>query len=322
MSDTASRCTQRFRSNPRGRIAAPSATRLAAQPGQCASVRRLVPSIRHALVRAALVWCSLLALLPTDAIAQARPSRAMSPATYNGSVLSAAYPSSNPDCTSPPVSCSNSQSLTAPGALAVDAPGTSLESSHLTFGIMGPSISVFAASLPLTSDWVRGLSRAQGVLNYFVEIVGPQASVPVMVTVTGGVSASNGFYGGPLAGTSAAVSVTVTQSGVGTTVACAASPFPEVVCSAQQSISGTYALWFEANTPITVSLNAMAWTYSVGYTGVYSAFVDPMFSVDPSFPTASSYTVLVSPGIIQEGAVVFADGFEDGGVTNWSTWTS
>jgi hypothetical protein len=133
----------------------------------------------------------------------------------------------------------------------------------------------------------------------------------VNITVNGGVSASNGFYMG-LGGTDASVSMKVSQAGspfLGTTVDCANapnnpsnSPSP---CFNHQSFSGTYAYTFAANTPIAVELNALAYVFnsadvsSHNYLGTYSAYIDPIFSIDPSFPNASSYTVVISPGITQ-----------------------
>ncbi len=270
----------------------------------------------RALVLAILVACSILSIIPSNAIAQVKSSLTMSPATYAGLVTSAAYPTSNPNCTTPVVQCSNSQGLSAPGTIVVDPPGTSLESGHLTLGTTGPSISVVSTSLSFTnSGWDRGSSLVSGQVDYSVEIVGPQAKVPVLIAVSEVVSASNGWYAGPQ-DTVASVYLKVTQSGISTIVACASSPGAQ--CGQQQSISGTYSLSFDANTPITVELGAMAWTYSIDYTGVYSAFIDPTFSIDPSFPEASSYTVLVSPGITQEGALLFADGFEIGDTSAWS----
>jgi hypothetical protein len=246
---------------------------------------------------AVLASCWLLPLVTSNALAQ------LAPATYNGVVTSTAYPSSNPNCNAPVVSCTNSQPLTAPGTITVNAPGTSLETGQLTYGTLGPSISVSATSSALTSSWVRGSSRAQGILDYFVEIVGPAGNVPVNIAVSGGVSASNTFYQGLVAGTQAGVSMMVSQSGpaqYGTLVACATDPNdPPSGCLGQQSFSGTYSFSFAANTPIAVELNALAWTYSVTYVGTYSAYIDPIFSIDPGFANAGAYTILISPGITQ-----------------------
>jgi hypothetical protein len=260
------------------------------------------------LLLAVLAAGSFLAFVPSDAFAQ------LSPPTYYGLVNAAAYPADNPDCSSPPLTCYVSASLTAPGTITLEAPGTPLERGQLTFGNAGPLISVFAESLDLGSEWDRGRSQAQGAIRYYVEIVGPEATVPVHIAVAGAVGASNGFYPGPIAGTAASVSLSVN----GAYVACAASPFPETACSQQQSFYGTYSQSFPANTPITVDLNAFASAYSMGYTGTYSAYLDPVFSVDPAFPNASSYTVVVSPGITQGSALVFANGFEAGDATGWS----
>lgn len=261
------------------------------------------------VVGAALLSWSLLSLLPSRVAAQ------LSPPTYTGSVSTWAFPSANPDCSTPPQTCASSKSLTAPGTVSTSGPGTSAARAQLTFAASGPSVMALAASLPMGLEWDRGISRAQGGIDYVVEIVGPAGTVPMLVTASGAVSASNGFYMGPVGGTAASVELTVD----GVLMACAASPFPAVACSAQESFSGTFSRSVAANTPIPVRVSALAWTYSLAYTGIYTAYVDPVFSVDPAFPGAANYTVVVSAGLTQAWSLLFADSFEGGDFITWST---
>ena len=260
-------------------------------------------------IRAAVASCSLLTLVTSNAFA------VLAPATYNGSILSAAGPVSNTPCTPPGSWCyENGAALAAPGAISASAPGAPLDTSQLAFRAFGPSISVSATTSPATATMLGGDSRASGILDYFVEIVGPPGNVSVNITVSGGISAKNGFYLGP-GPTAGGVSMKVAQGGspfYGATVDCASAPNNPYnstsPCYNHQTFSGTYAYTFAANTPIAVELNAMVDLYNGGgadappdynYLGTFSAYIDPIFSIDPSFPNASSYTVVTSPGITQ-----------------------
>lgn len=261
------------------------------------------------LVGLVLLWWSALSLAAVDVQGQ------LSSPTYTGSVSTWAFPSANPNCTTPPQTCASSKSLTTPGTVSTSGPGTPAARAQLTFAASGPSVMALAASLPMGAEWDRGISRAQGGIDYSVEIVGPPGAVPMLISASGAVSASNGFYMGPIGGTAASVDLTVD----GVMIACAASPFPAVACSAQESFSGVFSRSVAANTPIPVRISALAWTYSLAYTGIYTAYIDPVFSVDPSFPNAASYTVVVSPGVTQSWSLLFGDSFEGGDLITWST---
>jgi hypothetical protein len=252
---------------------------------------RLTASLRAPAYLAVLEFCLLLMLVTSNATAQ------LPAATYNGNVTSAVYPIDNPNCDSPPITCIHSQTLSAPGTVTVSSPGPVPNPTQVTFGTLGPSAS---ASATVSSVNVgHSASNANAHLQYFVEIVGPAGNVPVFINATGGVSASNGF---PIGNDVAEALLQVTQEVAGYSsfvVGCAVNPANESPSCPQQAFSGSAQLTVAANTPITVALTAFVSITSPYGVNTFTAFVDPVFSIDPAFPNAGAYTISVSPGITQ-----------------------
>ena len=258
---------------------------------------RVPTSVRFPMYHAVVGLFLLAPLVSFNADAQ------LAAATYIGSASSTTVLASDPKCTSP---CDHGANLAAPGTISVSSPGPMPNPGQLILKSVGPSITAIATTSPTVTPGDIGSTKAQAIIDYFVEIVGPAGNVPVTITVSGGVSASNGYYIGTTGGTQAGVSIKVAQTGspfYGTLIACASDPNNPYNqpsgCFQRQSISGAYPATFVANKPIAVELNALAYTYSYIYTGTYTAFIDPVFAVDPSFPNAAAYTVVVSPGITQ-----------------------
>jgi hypothetical protein len=260
-------------------------------------------TVRCSTLLVVLGSCLLLPLLPAS-------GAPITSATFNGTATGGC---GNINFTTTLCSTGNPKlTLSAPGTVTESSVGPNSPNtlaggaytSSATISAAGPFLSVSATSNNLTLNNALGPQGSAQVI-YYVEFVGPAGSVPVNVVVSGGVGNTNGWFAGtdihgnPLGGDIADSFIEITQAGFNggapLIVACAAEP--GFACS-KDSFAGSFQFSLAANTLIQVQLQVDAGVPTL-YAGTYSAFIDPVFSIDPSFAGASNYTLALSPGITQ-----------------------
>jgi hypothetical protein len=186
-------------------------------------------------------------------------------------------------------------SSTQPGLSQEAASGTGLSLSAQSWvgnqlGDPTASVSASAQSGCLTCG---GSAYGSADFTYFVEILGPAGPVPLHVNAFGVATSSNGY------GDSASASLDLGGSGLG-----GGAGYGYYAQSGgtgykyYPNFTVNTTLQADANVPISVAgevhvyENASGGTASAGF-----AYVDPYFSIDPSFPNASLYSIVVSPGV-------------------------
>ncbi|MBS0362243.1 MAG: PEPxxWA-CTERM sorting domain-containing protein [Proteobacteria bacterium] len=180
-----------------------------------------------------------------------------------------------------------------------------------TQGTPFPSIDVSAGGFD--SAQISG-GKAHVSLTYFIEIVGPGSGpAPLHVTGAGSVGSYNGGIG--------AVSLEVVTPGIEflsavTSINGVATVYgtdgvqPLVPDNTAFNIDGT--MLFPINTILSVIMFAEADSDLELGPSQGAAFIDPIFSIDPSFANADQYSIVTSPDIGNGGA--------GGGVPEPSTW--
>ncbi len=153
-------------------------------------------------------------------------------------------------------------------------------------------------------------------LTYYLEIVGPGSGFAPLVTTGGGsVSSFNGGLGyAELFVLSPGIGgVTAVVSSNGVTTAPADDGFIPLLPD-NSIFSINYTKMFPINSPIEVQMIVSSQTDFEFGPSQASAFMDPMFSIDPSFLNADQFSIIVSDGIGNGNGPV------GGGVPEPSAW--
>lgn len=204
--------------------------------------------------------------------------------------------------------------ITGPGSASVGL-GNSI-AAVAALPTPSPSLDVRAGGTDLAQ--ISG-GRAHVALTYSIEIVGPGSGLaPLAWTGAGGVDSFNGGVGG--------VSLEIVTPGLEAFTAITSTNGKITGLDPEGIVGGDplFALGFDPssfkiketvlfpiNTILTVQMIAIADSdFELGPSWA-SAFIDPVFSIDPSFLNADQYSILTSPGI-GNGA--------DIGVPEPSTW--
>jgi hypothetical protein len=190
------------------------------------------------------------------------------------------------------------QQVTGPGTIQLGlgnsfAGETSLPIPPPTFL---PTLSVRAGGFDL-AQFSGGTATV--ALTYYLEIVGPGSSLAPLVTAgSGSVSSFNGGVG--------YAELFVTTPGIGGSTAVVSTngktSVPDTdgfkaLLPDNSLFSINYTMMFPVNTPIQVLMIASAQSdFELGPSAA-SAFIDPMFSIDPSFANAGLYSIVTSDGI-------------------------
>lgn len=156
-----------------------------------------------------------------------------------------------------------------------------------------------AASASYYSPDDNGLGGASAQLTYFIEVLGPSLAVGVEVDLAGSISAGTGAIGSGEA--------TLTISGPSDSINGTLTSYPIAIgAQAGQSSSETVAtaLLLQPGVVYQVALlaEASARCTGIGFPGCpepasASAAVNPTFSIDPSTPNASDYSVAASANL-------------------------
>jgi hypothetical protein len=184
--------------------------------------------------------------------------------------------------------------VTGPGAIQGGF-GNSF-AGEVSSGTPFPSLSVRAGGFDLAE--ISG-GQAHVALEYFIEIVGPGSGLaPLHITGSGSVGSFNGGIG--------AVSYEVVTPGIEflaavtsingvTTVPGTDGVHPLLPDNTLFNIDGT--MLFPINTILDVLMFAEADSDVELGPSQGAAFIDPVFSIDPSFANADQYSIVTSPGI-------------------------
>jgi hypothetical protein len=188
-------------------------------------------------------------------------------------------------------------STTGPISGSASGPnGASLQGSLGLSSSPSPSIS---ASMTLNGggsyngEAINSGGTIQAQINYSLEVLGPSGSATVDVIASGGASVGGTAPSQPDQSLISELSVANTSYGsfeqVGTNGVTTLSPF---------SWSVDNGITLSTDTVYNVQLTALASSFVPSGTTVdLSAFVDPVFQIDPSTPDASQYSLLLSPDV-------------------------
>lgn len=177
-----------------------------------------------------------------------------------------------------------------------------------TLSIGGMSATAIANFLPSPNETavasVTGVGSASAfeIIQYYFEATGPSGvSVPIILTASGGVTT-------PLASANTAeLQLIPPTGGVQLLVsACAPAPPPGNFCAANGltpqpsfSVAAPETITSNAVYSITMDLQIDANTFVIpgGGADSQSGFIDPVVTIDPSFPLAGEFTLEFSPGV-------------------------
>lgn len=170
------------------------------------------------------------------------------------------------------------------GTFPLDQPTGSLQ--FTAAGTPSPFLSADATMVPFF------FGSASGILVYQMEVVGPDADVPVSLTVAGGVSGSSELSSGDdFAGFAMKATWQFESIGGPPLFATDGITTPALTGSFSQSFGGTYDFMLTANQAYKVTMVVIAGARG----GSASAFVDPVFSFGPG--VGEEYSFLFSDGI-------------------------
>jgi hypothetical protein len=148
----------------------------------------------------------------------------------------------------------------------------------------------------VTANDMLGPMFASGVVTFWVEVVGPaNAAVPLILTANGSASSAPIFADATEADTTLARVFEAGAPPLDLAIACSEIRGGLPVCG-PASFSVSQTLTVAANTPVRFGVSALAETIDSSLVGgTWSASVDPMFTIDPSFTAASAYSLEFSP---------------------------
>jgi len=156
------------------------------------------------------------------------------------------------------------------------------------------SMSVQAVGLPVDVNGSHG-AGASATVQYFFQVLGnPGDIVPILIATQLSTTGSH-----PSLGIGSA-SLLVHTTAAGDVLAAACS---DGSCGGGSTFSGTLSTRARTGDINTLTLNAGASAGGNLSSQSATAFADPFIFIDPSFPTASLYSIAVSPGVGNAAAV-------------------
>jgi hypothetical protein len=172
----------------------------------------------------------------------------------------------------------------AGGALNYDGVSHSFTGSSASASFGCGSLSVSGAPLPALSATAADCSEdGQAIFFYSFAVVGPSASVPVIISSTATLSATDSYQAGYSLGiTGETLHVANCLHVFGYDGGCGAHSFTDLRS-------------FEANTIYSVGMMTIVSGFLGPGSG--SAVLDPFFAVDPNFANAGDYSFVFSAGI-------------------------
>jgi hypothetical protein len=184
--------------------------------------------------------------------------------------------------------------------------GTNNVASVGPYGYATVDITMSAAPLPIITNnsvaqtgQVGGYAQAGGDASstYYVQVVGPQNSPPILLDVTGYISA-NSYSNNANAYGSADANLLLSGPGLNGPNGVPGGTWHFETTSGPQQISVS-SLSQVNDGPITVSLSTDTYAIASGLNaGAFGmAIADPFFYIDPSVPNADLYQIIVSPGV-------------------------
>jgi hypothetical protein len=162
------------------------------------------------------------------------------------------------------------------------------------FHCVGDSATADVTLSPVAGVRAEGGASASASLEYVFEVVGGSAGdvVPVLITAHLETSAVDSMYSG--------AGITVTRgSAVQQASACTGPSY--ALCLRPSSFFGTLEVMAPVGSSTDVHLNAALSLLSFSGSGFASA--DPLIQVDPSFPGAADYSIVLSPGVANALAI-------------------
>jgi hypothetical protein len=139
-------------------------------------------------------------------------------------------------------------------------------------------------------------------MTYYFEYTGPPISapgIPLIFSISGYTAASASGGSEPLAQSLAEISVNGGGAGSSLTGYSCSATFTGFCSSGEPPITQTSVFNILPNSMVTIDLAVSASAVGVGSGSLAgaSAYADPYFYIDPTFPLADEYTLVISTGV-------------------------